>query len=84
MEDPNGKVTTMTYDNYDRVTQITKQGDGWRKTFTYVESPSYAFSPYALVRQYLTEAAYVEQRMDLDNMGRPKESTVLGNIIFFG
>jgi RHS repeat-associated protein len=77
--DTNGKVKTMTYDNYDRVTQITKP-DNARKTFTYVESPSYQFPPYVIARQYVVGETYIEQRMDLDNMGRLKEETVLGNI----
>jgi RHS repeat-associated protein len=77
--DTNGKVTTMTYDSYDRVIQVTKPDDA-RKTFTYVESPSYQFSPYVIVRQYVVGDTYVEQRMDLNNMGRLKEETALGNI----
>jgi RHS repeat-associated protein len=75
----NGLVTTLTYDNYDRVTQSTDT-DGAMSTITYVEDPWYVFPPYALINKYMAQGQPIQQRVTLDNMGRLSETTVLGNI----
>jgi len=77
--DANNQVTTMTYDGYDRITQITRPNGG-KKKFIYVESSTYEFPPYVIIRQYLTSSTYTQTQTDLDNMGRFKEETALDDI----
>ncbi len=73
--DANNKVTTLTFDSLDRVTQVTK-ADGGRKTYTYVVDPYYGNPPYAIVRQYQVGDTYTEERSSLDNMGRLQQSSL--------
>ena len=76
--DANSKVTSMAYDNYDRIVLVTRP-DGGTRSYTYMDTVlcQYNQTPYVEITQAVTSTTSRTERAKVDVMGRPMESSLL-------
>ena len=86
--DPNGKVTTIQYDNRDRAVQVQKPSGG-KKFIAYSDRAFCQYMcgpsdmPYATITEEITSTTSRDYRVQVDVMGRIDETTIFdggGNI----